>query len=312
MAGLLRAAIAATGWPQQPGMVQIETSDWDLTSTVVVDGGGLLSTPPLVIDGQGSKLSTTLGIPMFVVTNSVVSTTRVTIRDVLLRPNARGATAVVLSNAQLCRLDGVQFTGSFGTAVRVLGSSTHNRIVGCDFSHLSRGVVVAGPAHFTAVHGCHFAEGLSGDPFGWVDVTGNPLGGSVVGCTFDGYGATAPLVNLAQATGWRVRGNAFWRAPTPCVYVGINGSSGSHSVGGNTHDSCATPAVLVDGGKSNVVESSTMRASVGAGPLVQITNRYGGGAGSDNLVHGNVADRLAASVAAGAAGVLVADNVEPA
>lgn len=243
----IQAALAATGWPERPGHLTIPPGDYHIGAGIVVDGGGATWTPPLTIAGQGARLITTReDATILAVTNSAVSLTRVTVSDVYFQHNAKRSVGIALHNAELFRAIGCGFGASFGTGVRITGNSPYATFHACEFGNAGRGIEINGDAAFLSVTGCQFIEQLVGDPLNWIHQhDGNGAkrftlrGASITGNVFYGDGATLPAIDLGQAVGCTITGNAFDLCRAGAVRLGIGGgASRGNVVTGNTAMRC--------------------------------------------------------------------------
>lgn len=289
----IQAAITAANWPTTRATVFFPPGEYKVTSTISINGGGALSTPNLDLVGWGAKLvTTTAGITMIDITNSVVSLTRVRLRGFQIYVNA-ASTAVRLNNAQFVILDEIDFLGNFGLAVKIEGTSTYATISSCTFSNLARGIHIPGNAQYVNITGCHFGEQTAGSPLNWIQVdTVQTPNGSITGCTFYGEGNTLPAVNLVQGIGWTITGNKFAYCSNTALWIGRDGVSYGHTVTGNVFQSNGRDDIVVDGGKLNTITGNyfgTRKAGTAASTYCNVTilNTTGGTAGSDNTVAGN-------------------------
>lgn len=293
----LQAAITASGWPANQATLVFSAGEYKIATGITLDGGGATSTPELVFQGSATTISTTtVGVTMFTVTNSIVSLTRVKFRGILFMVNAGigGATAVALHNAELCEFVGCGFLGSYGIGISIDGISTYNRITGCEFTNLARGIYAEG-AMYLHVTNCDFGEQLSGSPLNWIELgTGTaPVTGAVItGNTFYSTGATLPVVRLSGGNGCTIIGNTFDQSDQEAIWISYDGASYGHTIAGNTFSNGKRHDVYINGGRENVVSGNIFGARHSGVPKdtfanVRIRNTFGGNAGSDNIVVGN-------------------------
>lgn len=297
----IQAAITASGWPNEEAIIFLPRGDYNLDGTaIVIDAGGLSSTPPLHFVGYGAKLRTTTEStnPMVLVTNSVVSATHVSFEGIQFFPNASNSpyrTCVKLVNAEDTRFTGCTFGGSFALGIDITGVSNYTRIENCFFHTLSRGINLEG-AHYTQIVGNSFGEGLSGNPLNWIQSANGAAPTTqvvIVGNMFWGQNATLGVINVENGELWTIEGNTFAECDFPGVRIGSNGSSYGHIVKGNTFREGRHHDIWVQGGQRNVLEGNVFApkdSSVADNTYanVRIENTFGGAAGHFNVISGNV------------------------
>lgn len=305
----LNTAIVASGWPSRPATILVGPGNYLLSDSgpgygVLIDGGGASSTPPLDIILHGVELVTTDAIEMFRITNSIVSVTRVNLHRGLLSPNANGAVGVRLHNAELCTITS-GFAANFAVGVKITGTSTYNTLLGGEFSNMKCGVSIEGVAHHLGILGVTFAEGLAGGPLGWIDVpnSGGASTGVVInGCRIRGNGATQPVVNIKYGESWALNGNEFQDCATTAIYVGNDGSSHGHTLGGNSFVNGKGTDILIDGGRGCVLPGNRHGTRGGGTTVstyfaVEVKNTFGGSAGAETVIVGFVSDDTGTALA---------------
>ncbi len=303
----IQAAITATGWPTTPGTVLFPggpSASYKITSAINIDGGGASSTPELHLISDGATLkTTTAGINMLNITNSIVSTTRVKVRGLYFNINA-AATGVLLNNAELCEFTDCGFGGSYSTGVKITGTSTSNKFTGCEFANMARGIWLNGQAQYLGIVNCSFVEQLIGSPLNWIesDNGGNPADNvTIVGNSFRGTGATLPLIEILYGQHWTIAGNQFTNAEKESIWIGNDGSSRGHAITGNTFTLGKRHDIYINGGRENTIVGNVFGIRAGGVTSntfadVRIANTFGGAAGSDNIVVGNRSLDTAAAI----------------
>lgn len=290
-------ALAGTGWPSNRAALLFPPGRYVHDGTLTIDGGGASSTPPLALLGYGAELYTTTqsANPIVKVTNSIVSTTRVTFHGLIFNTNASSSvfrTGVVLNNAQLCTFHNCVFTSNFGTGIEFTGISQYNRIVNSEFVGLKRGLLLTGDSKYLQLVGCGFSEGLGGGPLNWIEASsgGSPTDQVLISsCVFRGNGATLPIIRVANGVGWSITGCNFFDSEVESIWIGQDGSSSAHTINGCTFRTGKRHDIYIDGGRRNVVSGCTFGVRAGGVATdtfaaVRIRNTFGGAAGSDNIV----------------------------
>lgn len=306
----IQSAVTGSGWPANRAKILVPPGHYVLNGTgIVLDGGGASSTPELLIAADGARFSTTTqsASPMIAITNSIVSATYVTIRGATFLPNASSSvyrTAIKLTNAETTIVDGCTFVGNFGTGIDINSLSNYNRITNNAFFSLSRGINFSGVGNHTVIANNAFGEGLVGNPFNWIDAAngGAPTDNvTVTGNLFYSPGATLAAVRVNNGSGWAITGNTFKSSEVESIRIGGNGSSGGHTIQGNTFSGGKQHDVIVNGGQRNAISGNLFNARAGGVTAntynaIQVLNTFGGDAGHHNAIIGNVSTDTATAL----------------
>lgn len=296
----IQAAVDASGWPSSRGYVVCPPGRYKVNGTVTLDGAGASSTKPLALVGFGADwyTETASTSPMLDITNTIVSTTYVTVEGLMFVPNAGTGvyrTAVRLTNTQDTVFHNCKFAGNFATGIEINSLSTYTRISDCAFLFLRRGISFAGSGNLATISGCRFEEGLVGSPLNWIDASNGAAPTdqvTVAHNVFYAPGATLGAIRVANGNDWTISNNVFQLAYAEAISLGANGSSRGHVIAGNTFYHGLQHDIVINGAQRNMIvgnmfdvrDSSVADNTYSA---VRVKNTGGFDAGHFNVVANN-------------------------
>lgn len=292
------ATIAASGWPANAAIIEIPPGNYTINGTILIDGGGATSTPPLLFYGHGARISTvTVGQTMFSVTNTIVSTTRISFEGMLFHSNAESAVAIKLHNSQFIQIVECGFVGSGSTAIEITGTSTSNTISRNQFNHVARGILINGVASYTQIVDNQFAEGLTGTtPLNWVEIIGASHGIEVAQNHFYGTGATLPIVRTGADCGRVIIAqNKFFECAQQAIWTHFGGHSDENLISFNQFIRGMKEDIYINGGNRSRVMGNLHGARDAAVTdntysAIRVTDPFGSNQGADCVIVGNVSD----------------------